>query len=80
MLSHIANQELGRVVNWLGANTELSLNVNETQYIIFEAKNKKISHNIDIQIKKQIIQEVNSNSIRSLVLMIDSSHSRSELT
>ena len=34
MLSQIANQELGKVANWLGAN-KLSLNVNKMQYIIF---------------------------------------------
>ena len=57
-----------KVTNWLEAN-KLSLNVNKTQYIIFKAKNKTISPNIEIQIKKQIIEQVNST--KSLGLMID---------
>lgn len=39
MLSQIANQELGKVANWLGAN-KLSLNVNKTQFIIFKVPMK----------------------------------------
>ena len=66
-LSQIANQELGKVANWLGAN-KLSLNVNKTQYIIFKAKNKKISHNIEIQINNQIIEQVNSTKFLGLIM------------
>lgn len=39
MLSQIANQELGKVAKWLGAN-KLSLNVNKTQFIIFKVPMK----------------------------------------
>ena len=45
-LSQIANQELGKVANWLGDN-KLSLNVNKTRCIIYKAKYKKICQNIE---------------------------------
>ena len=66
-LSQIANQELGKVANWLGAN-KLSLNVNKMQYIIFKAKNKTISHNIEIRINNQIIEQVNSTKFLGLIM------------
>ena len=66
-LSQIANRELGKVANWLGAN-KLSLNLSKTQFIIFKAKNKKNSHNIEIQINKQIIEQVNNAKFLGLIL------------
>ena len=53
-----ANQVQCKVTNWLGANI-LSLNVSKTEFIIFKAKNKKITQNIEIQIDNQIIEQVN---------------------
>ena len=58
---------MGKVANWLGAN-KLSLNLSKTQFIIFKAKNKKNSHNIEIQINKQIIEQVNNAKFLGLIL------------
>ena len=66
-LSQIANQKLGKVAVWLWVN-ELSLNVSKTQFIIFEAKIKKISHNIEIQINKQIIEQANYTKFLGLII------------
>lgn len=43
-------------------------NVSKTQFIIFKAKNKKISHNIEIQINKQIIEQVNNTKFLGLII------------
>ena len=43
-------------------------NLNKTQCIIFKAKNKKIARHIEIQINKQLIEQVNSTKILGLIV------------
>ena len=40
-----ANQELCKVASWLAVN-KLSLNVKKTHFVVFRAKNKKLTNNI----------------------------------
>ena len=67
ILKYTANQELCKVVNWLGAN-KLSLNVSKTQFIIFQAKNKKIHHNLQVQMNDQRIEQVNNTKFLGLII------------
>ena len=40
-----ANQELCKVASWLAVD-KLSLNVKKTHFVVFRAKNKKLTNNI----------------------------------
>ena len=64
-LSDTANHELCKVANWLAAN-KLSLNVKKTHFVIYKAKNKKMSNNITINIGNQSIEQVNNTNFVGL--------------
>ena len=57
ILNQTANQSC-KVANWLG--------VSKTQFIICKAINKRKSRNSEIQIDKQIIEQVNSTKFLEL--------------
>ena len=63
-----ANRELCKVANWLAAN-KLSLNVKKTHFVIFRAKDKKLTiilttHNY--KTGNQNIEQVNSTNFLGL--------------
>ena len=60
-----ANREICKVANWLAVN-KLSLNVKKTHFVIFRAKNKKLTNNISINIGNQNIEQVNSTNFLGL--------------
>ena len=60
-----ANREICKVANWLAVN-KLSLNVKKTRFVIFRAKNKKLTNNISINIGNQNIEQVNSTNFLGL--------------
>ena len=60
-----ADREICKVANWLAVN-KLSLNVKKTHFVIFRAKNKKLTNNISINIGNQNIEQVNSTNFLGL--------------
>jgi hypothetical protein len=65
-ISHIVNQELDKISQWLGAN-KLSLNVKKSQLLVFSlSKNKP---NIKLTINGEVLKEV--QSAKYLGILID---------
>ena len=62
------NEELKNVSDWLKAS-KLSLNIKKTQLLIFKAKNKKITQQINIKLDDSNIKQV--ESARFLGIQID---------
>ena len=61
-LIHLLNKELHNVVTWLQCN-KLSLNFEETKYVLFKTKNKKASNDIpQVTMDGKIITQVSNNT------------------
>ena len=67
-LVNTVNEELKNVSDWLKAS-KLSLNIKKTQLLIFKAKNKKITQQINIKLDDSNIKQV--ESARFLGIQID---------
>ena len=53
------NQELKTVTAWLTAN-KLSLNINKTNFIIFNSTRKELKHKANVIISEHTIDQVGS--------------------
>ena len=67
-LIKVVNKELRSVKKWLDAN-KLSLNIDQTNYIIFHSSSVKVPSDSDIKIGKEHIKRV--KFVNSLGLLLD---------
>ena len=65
----VLNIELEKVSHWLSAN-KLSLNIKKASFVVFHCTQKKILHQVNLQISnKQLKQD---NQVKYLGLILDS--------
>ena len=63
----ILNAEINKIMDWLNAN-KLSLNVKKSHYIVFHPKQKKIDHQLILQINNQTIEQVQATKFLGYII------------